>query len=74
MTESEWHAYALGRLDDWLSRRWDPARKPLFEHMGMSPQSFMQWRETGIIPKETRILWVIFDDAVFERLWGTQTV
>ena len=72
MTDQEWHTFLLGKLDAWLHWDGDKSDRPeLFDHMGMSPETFFQWRETGHIAKETRILWVLFDDEVFERIHGS---
>lgn len=71
MTDQEWHTFLLGKLDEWL--HWDGDRRDrpdLCDHMNMNSESFIEWRETGIVPKVTRILWVVLDDNVFERIWG----
>ena len=69
MTDEEWHRAMLKKLDEWLAMH-KLNRPKLFEHMYMSPETFIQWRETGFVPKEPRLCWVIFDDEIYNRIWA----
>lgn len=72
MTDEEWHKTMLAKLDEWLNFKGDKKRdRPsLFDHMNMSAETFCQWRTTGHVPRETRVLWLILDEDVWERVHG----
>jgi hypothetical protein len=67
MDDHEWNIAMLSKLDDWLNNS-PYARKPLLQHMNMSAEGFIKWRETGVVAKETRLVWVIIDDEIWNRI------
>lgn len=73
MTDDEWNSAMLAKLDAWLADS-PYKRRTLLDHMGMSAETFIQWRETGRVAKETRIFWVVFDDEICRRVWGDLSV
>jgi hypothetical protein len=59
-TNAEWDAAFKARLDKWLVL---PSPKPhILRYMHMTTNGFVMWRETGIVPQETRILVVLFPE------------
>jgi len=69
MTDEDWQKYLLAKLDEWLATD-NLTRDDLYKHMGMTPTTFMNWRETGFIPRETKLLWLILDDVLWNRIHG----
>lgn len=63
-TDTEWHRAMLARLDKWLAL---PHPKPkLDKFMHMSIQGFIYWRETKVVPKDTRIVYTVFPEFLDE--------
>ena len=54
MTEpDDYHMVLLERLQTWLAfSKLNPDRPALLEHMGMTVDEFIEWRQTGIPPEE----------------------
>jgi hypothetical protein len=49
----EYHIVLLERLHTWLAfSKYDPCRPNLFRYMDMTADEFIEWRQTGIPPKE----------------------
>lgn len=63
-TSDEWHLAMLQRLDKWL--HWDNAAKrpPVHKWMGMDAEGFIEWRETHVVPRNTRVLWTIWPEEL----------
>lgn len=63
-TTEEWDRAFKARLDKWLAL---PSPKPhILRYMHMTTNGFIMWRETGIVPRETRILITIFPEFLNE--------
>lgn len=63
-TDEDWNLAMLQKLDKWLAH---PQPKPkLPKYMHMNVDGFIHWRQTGIVPKETRILYTIFPEFLNE--------
>jgi len=74
MNDAEWHTFLLGKLDEWLGDDSRPTYDSLLKHMKMSAEDFISWRETGYVPKVARLMWVIFDDECYDKIWGAPNV
>lgn len=70
MTDEEWHKTMLAHLDKWL--HWDEQtpRPHLLNHMWMNGDEFIEWRQTGIVPQVARICAVVWDDEIWNKVWG----
>ena len=53
MTDDEDHLVLLERLNTWLDfSKHNPDRPHLLDHMGMTVDEFIEWRQTGKPPRE----------------------
>lgn len=63
-SNEEWHEAFQNRLIVWANL---PHPKPhVLRYMHMTIGGFLYWRETGIVPRETRILITLFPEFLNE--------